>query len=75
MDSVMCSELRDQPDVFDIDMPKDHIVTSSHQSDARRASCIIYDDNQEDEDMVDAHHVHELLSRVSSSESLTKLED
>ena len=71
----MCSELRKQTDVFDIDMPEVHQVTSSPQLAARRASCVIYDDNQKDEDMVDAHHVHELLSRVSSFESLSKLKD
>jgi len=71
----MCSELRKQTDVFDIDMPEVHQVTSSPQLAARRASCVIYDDNQKDEDTVEAHNVHELLSRVSSSESLTQLED
>ncbi|XP_052763489.1 uncharacterized protein LOC128205681 isoform X1 [Mya arenaria] len=79
MDSVNCSEMLDLPDEYDIDMSGDETeeakaASTSHPA-TKHSARAIYDDNQEDEDMVEAHHVHESLSRVSSTESLSKLED
>ena len=72
MDSVNCSEIRDQPDVFDIS----ETDTEEKRSRKRQKSLseAIYSGNEDDEDMVDPLHVHESLSRVSSSESLLKLD-
>ncbi|XP_052236591.1 uncharacterized protein LOC127848266 isoform X1 [Dreissena polymorpha] len=79
LDTVNCSEIREQPDVFDIDMSDeetdDRQKMSTPCSEIKASPRAIYDVEQDDEDMVDAHHVHESLSRVSSSESLSKLDD
>ena len=76
MDSVNCSETREQPDVYDVDMGdddgKDGKSTPSSFARDQRA---IYDDNEDDEDMIEAHLVHESLSRVSSTESMNKLNE
>ncbi|XP_045181728.2 uncharacterized protein LOC123540609 isoform X2 [Mercenaria mercenaria] len=73
MDSVNCSEIRDQPDVFDI---SDSEADGEKKSKLRRPSLsdAIYSGNEDDEDMIDPLHVHESLSRVSSSDSLLKLD-
>ncbi|KAL4217916.1 hypothetical protein ACF0H5_022655 [Mactra antiquata] len=80
MDSVNCSEIRDQPDVFDIyddDLNmRDNSIESPpasgiHQTTPRS----LYDDDDDDEDMVDPLHVHESLSRVSSLETLDEEEN
>lgn len=73
MDSVNCSEIRDQPDVFDI---SDAEMDGDKGNKSRHPSSVVdmYDNNEDDEDMIDPLHVHESLSRVSSSESLLKLD-
>lgn len=78
MDSVNCSEIRDQPDVYDVDMseeePDDPANTPRQQLCTPFKTSDIYSGNEDDEDMIEAHHVHESLSRVSSNQSLDKLE-
>lgn len=76
MDSVNCSEIREQPDVYDVDMPEDRAedlknTPYAHDHDSGE----IYVENEDDEDMIEARHVRESLSRVSSSESLDKLKE
>lgn len=76
MDSVNCSEIRDQPDIYDVDMADDEAKKDQNNSHGHaRDTRAIYDGNEEDEDMIEAHLVHESLSRVSSNESLTKLNE
>ena len=70
------SEVRD---VFDIS-DDEEIPSESNKSKSRKrtsiSTCDIYTtDNEDDEDMVEAHHVHESLSRVSSMESLDDFKD
>jgi hypothetical protein len=72
MDSVNCSEIREQPDAFDISEVDEEEKKSRKRQ--KSLSEAIYSGNEDDEDMVDPLHVHESLSRVSSSDSLLKLD-
>lgn len=74
MDSVNNSEIMDQPDVFDISDGEVDDEQRATLSNEFRLSRAVYNDDEDDEDMVDPLHVHESLSRVSSTESLVNLD-